>query len=82
MMRFLCSVKKKPCVRCTRYMHLISWIHPRGSETKTVSPHAPTNPTHISINHVTKLSCFHPHLCAIFVLIPPIHIDANIILCI
>jgi hypothetical protein len=35
-MRFRVHVKNKknkPCARKTGYMHLISWIHPRGSET-------------------------------------------------
>jgi hypothetical protein len=31
--RFCVQVKNKPCKRCTSYMRLISWIHPRGSET-------------------------------------------------
>jgi hypothetical protein len=31
--RFCIKDKNKPSERCTSYMHLISWIHPRGSKT-------------------------------------------------
>ncbi len=42
-MKFCVQVKNKPCVRCTSNMRLISWIHPRGSETEGKLP---TNSCH------------------------------------
>jgi hypothetical protein len=32
---FCAQLNNKPCVRCTSYMRLISWICPSGSETST-----------------------------------------------
>jgi hypothetical protein len=37
-MRFWVQVKNKPCVRRSSNMCLISWIHPRGSDTGIFPP--------------------------------------------